>query len=233
MLVDLESNGAQRPTAGGVRNCCREPNGRMDITGGTKPSQIVDALRRCFDINVDSRVGDYETAWRMGARTDTAISMCINYAVVSGTRFDGSPGFTGTHQVVLHAGLVWDPLYDGRRPGIPKGPQKWPKDLLRRAAGKYANIGVGRAVYLVGRTPPAKPSNYSVRFAPGAVYAYGKDGVSRARLEFSKTTSAPCTAPFTVAWGPGRKRLVEITKGGFSGKRFEPGATHVTLVERK
>lgn len=67
----------------------------------------------------------------------------IQYSVIAPTKFDASPGFTGGHGVFVNernpAGyyLVYDPLADGRRVGIPKGPQWWPGALLRRAAEAY------------------------------------------------------------------------------------------------
>lgn len=67
----------------------------------------------------------------------------IRYAVIAPTKFDASPGFTGNHGVFVNernpAGyfLVYDPLADGRRAGIPKGPQWWPGTLLRAAAEAY------------------------------------------------------------------------------------------------
>jgi hypothetical protein len=65
----------------------------------------------------------------------------IDYGVIAPTRFDASPGFTGNHAIYVNerrssdgAFLVYDPLADGRRSGIPKGPQWWPASLLQRAA---------------------------------------------------------------------------------------------------
>lgn len=70
----------------------------------------------------------------------------IRYSVIAPTRFDASPGFTGNHAIYVNerrssdgAFLVYDPLADGRRAGIPKGPQWWPASLLQRAA--YAMPG--------------------------------------------------------------------------------------------
>ncbi len=70
----------------------------------------------------------------------------ISYSVIAPTKFDGSPGFTGAHAVYVNerrstdgAFLVYDPLADGRRAGIPQGPNWWPASLLRAAA--YAMPG--------------------------------------------------------------------------------------------
>jgi hypothetical protein len=231
MLIALETGGQQRPTAWEVRAKCLEPDGRRDVTGGTMPSQNIAAAKR-FGVTLDGTILPFEDAWRLGLRSDTAVEFQINYSVIAPTKFDGSPGFTGNHGIVMHAGQHFDPLADGRRPGIPDGPQRWPKDLLRRAAGKYAGLGVGRAAVIIGRVPAAKPKRYSVAFEPGAIWTYARDG-SRVRDSFVKATSAPCSAPFTIPWAGGMKRVVEVTAGRLKGKLVEPGATHIRLVEHK
>ena len=232
MLVAFETGNAKKPSGGDVRACTKNADGSPDVLGGTRPSQNVDAAKRCWGVDLDYRLMDFEQAWTLSNRTDTAISISISYAVISGTPFDGSPGFRGLHQIVRSGGLVSDPLADGRRPGIPKGPRAWPKELLKRAAGKYAAAGVGRAAVIVAHAPVAKPKRYSVLFEPGAFWAYPAIG-PRVRDEFTKATSAPCTAPFLIPWIGGKKRVVEITAGRLAGTRVEPTATHLALVELK
>jgi len=68
----------------------------------------------------------------------------ILYRVIAPTRYDASPGFTGNHAIFVNerrasdgAFLVYDPLADGRRAGIPQGPQWWPSSLLKAAAYAY------------------------------------------------------------------------------------------------
>lgn len=235
MLVALETGGAKRPTASEFRSRTRNDDGTPDVTGGTHPSQIVECAQRAYGVTLDQRVMPFEDAWKLGQRSDVGVSVSISYAVIAGTRFDSSPGFTGFHQVVLSGGKVFDPLADGRRAGIPTGPEAWPKDLLRRAAGKYSGAGIGRAAVIVGYAPPVKPRRYSVKFEPGAIFLYRQvagqwmrgrdDGVSR-------RTSAPCLAPQTVPWLSGRKRLVQITAGKYEGRFVEPSAVHMALVSK-
>lgn len=74
----------------------------------------------------------------------------IQYSVIAPTKFDGCPGFTGGHSVYVnerrssdHAYLVYDPLADGRRAGIPKGPQWWPGTLLQKAMYAYPGTNSG------------------------------------------------------------------------------------------
>lgn len=231
MQIAFETANAKRPSGGDVRACTYNADGSLDVVRGTTPSQNVAAAQRCWGVTLDYRVMAFEDAWRLGARADYALSFSISYAVISGTKFDGSPGFRGYHQVILSSGLVYDPLADERRPGIPHAPDAWPKDLLRRAAGKYSSIGEGRAAVIIARSPATKPKRYSVLFEPGAFWVYPKTG-GRIRDEgFGKRTSAPCSGPYTIPWLTGRKRVVEINAGRLMGQRVEPTATHLALKE--
>ncbi len=233
MMIAFETGGTKRPTAADVRACCLNANGNRDVLGGTTPSQNIAAAQRCFGVTLDGRLMAFEDAWKLGQRDDYEMSFSISYAVISGTKFDGSPGFRGNHQVLLTGGLVYDPLADGRRAGIPTSPDRWPHDLLQRAAGKYASTGEGRAAVIVARAPLTHPKRYAVAFNPGAFFVYPVTGGRYADSGFSKKTSAPCSAPFLVPWIGGKKRLVEITAGRLMGKRVEPTATHLALVELK
>lgn len=74
----------------------------------------------------------------------------ISYSVIAPTKFDASPGFYGNHAVYVNerrstdgAFLVYDPLANGRRVGIPKGPQWWPATLLKNAAYAMPGTAVG------------------------------------------------------------------------------------------
>jgi hypothetical protein len=74
----------------------------------------------------------------------------ISYSVILGTKYAGSTVFNGPHAIYVNerratdgAYLVYDPLADGRRPGIAKGPQWWPGILLRRAAEAMPGTATG------------------------------------------------------------------------------------------
>lgn len=72
------------------------------------------------------------------------ISVSVIYAYFLGTAYAGSATFTGRHRIFInerrwnstkqrHEFLVYDPLCDGRRASIPKGPQWVPVALVRKA----------------------------------------------------------------------------------------------------
>lgn len=92
-------------------------------------------------------------------------TIAIDYSRVP-RKYKGDPAFTGFHSVFVGAKRtraeqveykVWDPLCDGRRPGIPKGPLWYPAAVLKQSAGGVA--GDGKAMYNVVRRgePIPKP----------------------------------------------------------------------------
>ena len=118
--------------------------------------------------------------------------------------------------------MVYDPLADRRRRGIPQGPQKWPKALLRNACGRlniappgtpYRSLGQGRALAVIAKAPAVAPKRYSVAFAPQSFWLYSGPPWTRESRRFSKKTWAPCEAPITIPWRSGmRKRVVRVQR---------------------
>jgi hypothetical protein len=109
--------------------------------GGTDLQENDAATTHMYATNMDVR---YYVPWgtfRSFIIAGRGAVVQIRYSVIAPTRFDASPGFYGNHAIYVNerrasdgAYLVYDPLADGRRRGIPKGPQWWPASLLRKAA---------------------------------------------------------------------------------------------------
>ncbi len=81
----------------------------------------------------------------------------------------GDPGFQGLHAVGVFGYKpssetedgsvkfrIWDPLCDGRKASIPKGPTWWKASTLRDACDAYAGGGSGNATWC--STPRATPA---------------------------------------------------------------------------
>jgi hypothetical protein len=151
MLVFHETSGTERPRGADVRALVREPNGTLNVTGGTSPGQVARALAKGWDVSVDAVWAEsFDKAWERGQSERWAVAFAIHYSVLAPTEFNAAPGFTANHSVVLSRGLVFDPMADRRRPGIPKGPQAWPRDLLRRASGAFNTAGIGQPYRALG-----------------------------------------------------------------------------------
>lgn len=60
----------------------------------------------------------------------------VSYSAIRATPYTGQPTFYGNHELLLMPGhLVFDPLADGRRDGIYRGPGVYPDNILRVGAG--------------------------------------------------------------------------------------------------
>ena len=119
--------------------------------GGTSLNDNEIAVRRLYAVNMDIRYNVPKETFRSLIQSGRGAVVSIQYSVIAPTRFDASPGFTGGHGIYVNerrksdgAYLVYDPLADGRRKGIPQGPNWWPATLLFRAAEAYPGTNAGR-----------------------------------------------------------------------------------------
>lgn len=128
---------------------------------GLDLSQIAAVLgRHGIDLDVERGIAfdDLDDMRRAGH----AIGLQLDYGPIQHTTFSGDPMFGDGHIVLwLPSGDVFDPLDDGRRPGIAKSPVRIPVELLREAAGKLVLDAAGRTVGLgkayAGIFPTAHP----------------------------------------------------------------------------
>lgn len=117
---------------------------------GTTFSQNENACATLYKVDLQPR---YDVPWstfRSLVIAGRGAVLAIQYSVIAPTRFDACPGFVGGHSVFVNerrssdgAFLVFDPLADGRRAGIPKGPQWWPASLVQKAAEAYPGTDPG------------------------------------------------------------------------------------------
>ena len=137
-----------------------------DKSGGIIPSLLDYTVNRVYGIDLEVRIAT-TTAVQQGLDDGLAVGILIDYSPIAAAGLSGSPGFYGNHSVpmfgtrTLPSGAIeWldaDPLYDGRRAGIPKGP-KWVSRLtLIKAAGMLVLDSGGQTV--------------SQRYGPGHLYA--------------------------------------------------------------
>lgn len=109
-------------------------------------------------------------------RQGNAVTVAIDYGSLP-ARFRCAD-FDGLHSIFVsdmrtrkgvREAKVWDPLADGRRPGIPRGPQWYPLPVLRDAAAGAASRG--RAIFnivrpaLMHETDPQAPKPEAVAVA--------------------------------------------------------------------
>ncbi len=119
--------------------------------GGTDLQHNDAAVTHMYLTNMDVRYYVPWSTFRSFIIAGRGAVVQIRYSVIAPTKFDASPGFTGNHAIFVNerrssdgAYLVYDPLADGRRRGIPKGPQWWPASLLQRAAEAIPGTPAGK-----------------------------------------------------------------------------------------
>jgi hypothetical protein len=167
VVVAFATNGNDLPTAVDVRRFVRTPGGNPD-NGPTSPHQIADAIRAGWGISTDLQSpGWFDALWdRLRDRRECA-HVAIWYGALVGTKHYASRnGFVSNHSVVLADASeddceVADSLADGRS-GVPKGPQRWPRALVRRACGAVqvrggSRLGQGYVVAGISRAAAIAP----------------------------------------------------------------------------
>ena len=225
-LVDFVTCGRRTATGAQVR----ELTG--DTAGGTTLRQVARAVAKGFGIDFDVNTTRFTRV--VEALDDgRGVSLCGSSVATHGTPFQASETFTGNHQWALtdirsradgtREILVYDPLADGRRPGIDRAPSWIPVDVVREFAGMLdfrseaevaahaprRPLGIGRATYAVtevnrcaaGHPPPvtgAAPAP-DVQLRPGAVRVGGADGrVLRVDVAVGRVRARPRTTSAIV-----------------------------------
>ena len=145
--VDPRNHHGWKPTPVEIRNRLIAVYG--DRNGTSLPQNDV-AVQHLYLVNMAVRYNVPWSSFRSMIISGRGAVVPIKYSVIAPTKYDASPGFTGGHAVYVNERrssdgrfLVYDPLADGRRRGIPKGPQWWPASLLQRAAYAYPGTNSG------------------------------------------------------------------------------------------
>lgn len=118
-------------------------------TGTSLPEQD-GAVTHLYEANLSVRYNVPWSSFKSLIISGRGAIVCMRYSVISPTKYDACPGFTGNHAIFVNERrssdgrfLVYDPLADHRRAGIPQGPQWWPADLLRRSMEAYPGTDAG------------------------------------------------------------------------------------------
>jgi hypothetical protein len=142
MAVAFGSCGVHLPSKDHIRTQIGHP-------GATSLPELAAVIRSYGVMTLRAKDAPWGKADAWLASSRNIILLGIDYGTVN----DLKPGlsscrsFRGGHYVVARFTRpvrgtlrvkVYDPLADGRRPGIPSGPQLWPLWLIRTAAAAYA-----------------------------------------------------------------------------------------------
>ena len=212
--------------------------GTGDTSGGTNPAQTTAVTRRVYGIPTASpRIGTFQALLNYLA-AGHAVDLLVGYGPIN-TYKSGSPGFRGNHRGVLVGRdtdkrlLLWaDPLYDGRRSGIPRGQQWIPQTVMYQAASALVldpstgrTVADGAAYFVPSLTHTARPVPHRANVPAGKYARYHVVSGVIAGRNFYTTGgfSADCTAPVSYPVAPnanvpaGTFKLVRLLSGSHKG----------------
>lgn len=218
-----------QPTGWAIRNTTG------DTSGGMNPYQTTQATRTRYGIStasprIASKAGIIEKL-----KAGYAIDLLVSYGPINDYK-SGSPGFTGNHRIVIvgintetKRLLSADPLYDGRRSGIPLGPQWIPQSVIFSAASRldlgggtrlYSRYGYDDAYYIPSLTrTTTKKYRASVPAGTFMIYNISSGRITGRTANRTGGFSGTCTAPANYYWpGRGYYKLVRLTSGSRAGK---------------
>ena len=148
MAVDFATRGARVPAVRDFRRRAGQPE------GGLRMEQVSDAIRSYDTPAETGGYRDLRTVYHRASDWSQALDalergwfvvFAIDYAWLNRyhPKKSGDPAFMGKHAIGglgirvrdgARQSQVYDPLCDGRRPGIPEGPKWWDLSILRGAA---------------------------------------------------------------------------------------------------
>lgn len=129
MAGDYSTCGAKVPTGKNVRILTG------DISGGTTLTEVDDALRQGYGIDLDVRYRMPRAAFWAEVDKGRAAVIYVDYSAFLGTQYAGSTTFGGTHGITVTSSRRFDPLSDGRRGLCNDGPsgKAVPRSLIDKA----------------------------------------------------------------------------------------------------
>lgn len=238
-----------------------------DTSGGTTPQQTTSASYR--EYGVPFATPRIRSATEVKAKLWDAYSVdaLVGYGPIDDYK-SGSPGFRGNHRIVLvgirttSTGAIEvlsaDPLYDGRRSGIPLGPRWLPWGVVYRAMGALKVDGVrtmnqvygfGRAYFIPSLTridapdpmpaptpvptaPTSKETDKMIRYAyevhTGRVMALQKDQPLYANPSTAKRVTRMARAGRVAYIGPVDANWGAVVVG--TGVPYSDGETRPTVL---
>jgi hypothetical protein len=172
MGIDYSTRGQVKPTVKDFRKRAGKTTGGLNtaqmeagVESFNTPAETMGYTNLRCTRHSDGKWNDIIEA----LRANQWVACWINYAWINKNypQYSGDPGYMGTHcvgalcirQVTGKDGKrsqqvrVWDPTYDGRRNGIPRGPLWWPLHVLRRACAAAKDVNEFRG----GIIPLARP----------------------------------------------------------------------------
>jgi hypothetical protein len=209
-----------------------------DTSGGTNPGQTTRASYNEYGIpHAAPRISAFQNVLNY-LSAGYAVDLLVGYGPIGDVK-SGSPGFRGNHRIVLVGRnsdrrllLSADPLYDGRRSGIPKGQQWLPQTIIYNAASALIldpstgrTVADGMAYFIPSLTHNTIPPPQRATVPKGKFMRYNVSaGVITGRTAYNTSGfGAKCTAPQSYPVAPnanvpsGTFKLVRLLEGSREG----------------
>ena len=202
------------PTAQTLRNFTG------DHSGGITPSALDAVVNRYYDTDLIPRITGIETVESLLGQ-GYAVGLLHGYRPIAEIGLSGSPGFYGAHSSPFYGtdGTRWldgDPLWDGRRLGIPRGPKWIDRAVALRAAGALVLDGSGTTL--------------RERYGAGKLYIVQTAAPSRVVTATTATDEERRNPMIRAAWGVTTQKVMRLREG--QPLYGSPGGVRVTAMYR-
>lgn len=155
VAVDFATRGARVPGVREFRRRAGEPTEGLTMRQVTNAIRSYDTLEETHGftrVRADLCLGEPWREVENALEAGLLVVLAIDYAWINQfyPRKSGDPKFKGKHAIAAiqkrlrldkWQTLVYDPLHDRRRKGIPQGPNWWRMDMLRQACDVAAPTG--------------------------------------------------------------------------------------------
>jgi hypothetical protein len=221
--IDHATCGKKDPAGRSIRLLSSEPIPNPSSPGLNLP-QVRDVAWDDFGVFLDVRIGAQALTWtQYEARRlqGQGAILQVGYAPIADSRYDAGRGFRGNHAIFESIHATYDPLADGRAPGVFRHDGSvYDRALIRKAAGQLllGSTRLGEGKVWAAFTRDVIP-DYLARVPAGTFWAYHVvEGVVQYRRQ--RTTggfSASSTPPRSYRWGTRTVTLVRLTSGSRAG----------------
>jgi hypothetical protein len=204
--IDHSTCGAKDPGGRTIRLQTDEPIPDPK-SPGLNLVQVARVAGERYGVYTEVRTGTLKVTWTEYERRRKAGQSCIvqvDYGVIADSKYDAGRGFRGGHAMTETLHATYDPLADGRAPGVFRHDGTvYDRAVMKRAAG---NLVIGQA------------GGLSIRVGQGYVWAaFGRDVVP----DYRARVPAGVVLVYSVVSGRVTGRDREHT-GGFSAKCSAP-----------
>lgn len=242
-LIDSATCGAKDPGGRTIRLQSDEPIPDPQ-SPGLNLVQVARVAQDHYGVRTEVRIGYNSIPWadyekRRLAGQPTIIQ--VRYAAIADSKYDAGRGFRANHALAETTHATYDPLADGRAPGVFRfNGTVYTRSVIQTAAarldiggGAHPRPGTVWAAFgpdVTGVTPAYRVSIHPI--PPASSRAYTRFAVSAGRITGASRVStggfsADCHPPQAIRDTDGSYRmLVQLTSGAHSGTWVASGWAH-------